>query len=208
MASKLSAKNFQAVHVTTRSGDQISMNVNIDGPVFVFFKLMNCKLCNSLIPIFNQIATQETRISCYIMDLSNNQDIIRMSRESTTRIDAVPYFVIYMNGKPYAKFTGTERNASSLSAFITNTLNSWQKEQSFVAHNTNQQPTPTQSYTPSQNFQQPRPQQQQQPPQSNHPSMKQCDPNDKDCIQLPGNVIPHNMPWESDFRKYMEYGKI
>jgi hypothetical protein len=36
---------------------------------------------------------------------------------------------------------------------------------------------------------------------SAHPSMKQCDPDDAECLAIPHDVIPHNTPWEDKFRQ-------
>ena len=142
------------------------------------------------------------------MDLTNQQNIIRMARESTTRIDSVPFFVLYINGKPYAKFTGKQKTLASLKQFVTNTLNAWQQEQSFVQQPAPQQQqqnmytqhgnasVPTSTYSPK------------MPPKgqvSKH--LEQCDPETNEC-QIPKHTIPHNMPWESDFRKYIEHGSI
>ncbi len=192
------------------------LSLNLEGVVLVFFRVQTCNPSNKLAPIFASLAREESRISFGIVDLTTNNNVLKDSRSTTTPIMAVPHLILYRGGLPYAVFKG-ERNMPSLKQFIENVLQTFSTPQSFVPMqnqnmyggagqpNRNQMRAPETANFPSQA----RTISQTNPiASSSHPSMKQCDPDDAECFKTPKNVTPYNMPWEVDFHKYIEYGKI
>ena len=205
---QLSTQNFHVV-----GQQRQSLNINYGGNVLVFFKLQECQGCAAFEPVFNQLSTEEQRVSVAVLDLTYNREIVQMSRSSTTPIQKVPCLILYVQGRPHARFKG-QKDLQSLKNFITGALQA-----------VPQQPPQQSSFVP-----------QQQPPQQNmyggsqqpqgsafmpdivppkaainmahygpaqaHPSMQQqCDPDDDECLMIPKNIIPKNMPWESDYKK-------
>jgi thioredoxin-like negative regulator of GroEL len=189
-------------------------------PIFIMFKLQGCKGCLALEPVFSQLANSDRRVSYGIVDLSEHKSIAQMSDSSTTQIKKVPAFIIYAQGRPKARFISPEKNLNAFMEFISNTLptlyqqpqtqmipqQQQPQQQGFVQNmyggnaNTGQQYNPDMGNAPKavnkmmQGGAHPT-------AMSAHPSMKQCDPDDAECLAIPHDVIPHNTPWEDKFRQ-------
>jgi thioredoxin family protein len=218
----LSATNFKVI-VDPRSNLK-HLTITVQGIVVVFFKKTGCQGCAVLEPVYSQISAEDKRLVFCIIDLQYNASVTSMARDTSTPIQTVPQIFMYVNGRPHAKFRG-QRNAQAVKAFINDAIISIPQPQQQPMYNANafvpsnvgqnmyggnnyaQGPT----YSPEVNV----PRQASQlahgghVAMSSHPSMQQqCDPDDENCLMVPQNSIPHNLPWESDFRKYMESGKI
>jgi hypothetical protein len=192
-----------------------SMNVNVAGNLLVLFK-MNDKDSLNLEPTFLKLPTRNNTIKYAVCDLTQSRDIIEKSRASTTPIQKPPTIILYLEGKPFALFKGS-KDLPSLEKFIVNAMIAYQNQR------TQQQ---------QQNFVQP-PQQNMyggQQPQGtrgaympeianinskqakasgvHHSMQQQCADDDEDCLKMPENIIPHNLPWESDLLKLIDNGKL
>lgn len=208
--------------------------VNVPGVILIFFKSQGCQHCKQLEPIFLQFARSNSRISYGIIDLTYNKNVVNISRNTKTPIQTVPQLYLYFEGRPYARFKGN-KNIQSLESFVTNALDMYsqsvqQAPQHALAPQYGQQSAPQERHFVQQNMYGAgsnrggyAPDTQSMPRQASgmmqhgghpvassaHPSMpQQCDPDDDDCLFVPDQIIPHNMPWESDLRKYAEHGKI
>lgn len=217
----LSTSNF-SVHNQTNGKH---LTITIPGNVLVFFKKTGCPGCSVLEPIYAQLSKEDKRVTYGIVDLQYNTAIVSMSRDTSTPIQTVPQLFLYVNGRPHAKFKGA-KSEPSVRKFINDALNTVPQNQypayggganTFVPSNISNQNMyggnnyGGNSYAPE--ITAPRQASQiahgNQVAMSNHPSMKQqCDPETEDCLMVPADCIPHNLPWESDFRKYMDTGKI
>ncbi len=202
----LTSQNFHVMQ-----GTPSTLALALGNKVFVFFKSPKCNGCESLAPIFSKLARVDNRLTFASIDVTKNNEVIKLSQNTSTPITTVPCLILYNDGIPYARFRG-QRNESSLISFLNTTLSQLDVPQSFVPVQPQQQnmyggqrAAPNQrAFMPdTQSF----------PSQakniannpiasSSHPSMQQCDPEDPDCLMVPKNVIPYNMPWESDFQKY------
>lgn len=208
---KLGSQSFHLI------GDRnpLTLSVSITDPIFIMFKLQGCKGCQALEPIFSQLSSVDKRVSYGIVDLSEHRSIAQMSGNSTTPIKKVPSFIIYSNGRPMARFTGEEKNFNTLTAFITDVLPrihsanqiqqpQYHQPQSFVPNLYGGQASNGQAHLPDignapkslSNMQNKHP-----VAMNAHPGMKQCDPDDAECLAIPHDVIPHNTPWEDKFRQ-------
>jgi len=200
---QLSTQNFHIV-----GNQRQSLNINYGGNVLVFFKLQGCQGCAAFEPIFHQLSNEDRRVSYGILDLTYNRDIVQLSRSTTTPIQKVPHLILYSEGRPYARFKG-EKNIQSLKNFISDaTPQQTPQKPSFVQPQQQNMyggpPTRGNVYMPES-----------QPPrqainmansgipaQQAHPSMRQqCEQDNEDCLMIPDQIIPHNMPWESDYKK-------
>jgi hypothetical protein len=232
----MSLRQFTSQDFQIINGQKKSLNITQGGIYLIFYKIQGCQGCSAFEPIFLQLSTEDKRVNYGILDLTYNRDIIKVSRDTTTVIEKVPHLILYVQGSPRALFKG-EKNLLSLKSFLTGALSQitvqplpsvdvrgamhqQPQQQTFVA----QQQIPLQQnmYGGTQSSTYVNVPDVTVPSQANklmqggsqgamavHSSMKQqCDPDDEDCLLMPTNVIPHNMPWESDFHKYMTYGKI
>lgn len=112
----LTAKNF----VITGNA-QKTLCINVDGAFLVFFKMMGCENCKAFEPVFVNLSKQESRVMLAVVDLTSNKDIVQWSRQTSTPINAVPVLILYINGRPHAKFNGT-KNIVSIQNFISKAL--------------------------------------------------------------------------------------
>lgn len=97
------------------------MMLKVQGPVVVFFKTRGCASCAKFEPIFAGVANSDNRVQYGVIDLSVHANVAKMSASTTTPIQAVPFILLYLNGKPFARFTG-KKDAASLSSFIAKAL--------------------------------------------------------------------------------------
>ena len=216
------------------------MTVNVPGNLLVMFKVQGCTGCGAFEPIFHRLANEDSRVSCGVLDITYNRDVVQMSRTTTTAIQRVPHLIMYMDGMPRARFKG-KKDLSSLKSFISEVFSTVpsHQPQGFVSSQANPQggnhprqqggyappqtpmlkrdyAPPQQGYAPpQQGYAQPQQggyaqphqggyaQPQGMPPPTAHPSMaNQCEKGDDgECITIPEKIIPHNMPWESDFKR-------
>ena len=215
---KLGSQNFQLVG----SQNPLVLTVSVQEPIFIMFKLQGCQGCQALEPVFSQLANTDRRVSYGICDLTENKSVAQMSKSSTTHIQKVPSFILYTQGRPRAKFVNAEKKLNDFINFLSGTLAQLQQQPQ-------QQPQMINAPLPQQNFVQQNmyggqasngPQHVPDMPNaprgynkmmnggshptaqnSVHPSMKQCDPDDAECLATPQDLIPHNMPWEDKFRQ-------
>jgi len=218
----LSLSNFDVI--TQTNGKHLITTV--PGNALVFFKKIGCPACSVMEPMYQQVSKENGSLTYGIVDLQYNNGIVKMSRDTSTPIQTVPQLFMYANGRPFARFKGT-RTIQSIREFITSCMSRIQQTQQSPQYPTYNNPSSfvgggnmyggqtnyggAQMQMPDSNV----PRQASQVAygnkvaMSNHPSMQQqCDPDDEDCLMIPQNVIPHNLPWESDFRKYIDTGKI
>ena len=187
------------------------MTLNRGGSALVFFKMNSCNGCEAFDAIFKELAQRSNRIDSYcIANISHHREIVSMSRTSSTPINTVPLIILYSNGIPFAKYTGS-RTLQNLLSFIEKSL---EKLPQSTAHNF---VTPQQGQRAPQNGQQgmygagayqhpplnPQDgynrQQQRQPPYAQLSS--DVEEEDDTTLEVPKQVIPHNMPWEGGYRK-------
>ena len=98
-----------------------TMNISLPGNVLVFYKMQDCRGCQAVEPIFQQLASIEPRVQYAICDLTNARDIIAMSHQTKTQIQKVPHMILYVGGSPHARFRG-DKNIPSLRGFIAQAL--------------------------------------------------------------------------------------
>jgi|SRR5579862_2314890 len=192
----LNTTHFKSVRNSNNSN---TLTINVTGNIFVFFKLQNCEGCNAFEPVFKKLASEDRRVIYGIVDLTNNNQITQISKTTTTPIQTVPHLILYINGQPFAKFKG-QKNLNGIKNFLSEalTLASTQQPREPV------QPIPS-SFVPQQNMynnQQYAPQNNNIQQQPTHSSMqKKCESDDGTCLMVPNDVIPYNLPWQSDFNK-------
>ncbi len=113
---KLTPQNFRIV-----GHNHKTLNIDIPGNVLVFFKMEGCPGCTAFEPIFYQLARDERRINYGVTNLTNARDVIAMSRSTSTPIKTVPFLILYMSGRPFAKYIG-KKNILAMKSFISKAL--------------------------------------------------------------------------------------
>lgn len=112
----LSAQNFVIL-----GKQQKSLGINLGGNVLVFCKMQKCENCEKFEPIFYQLPLKNNKVTYAIIDISQYREVIEMSRGTNTPIQAVPLLILFINGRPHAKFNGTI-HIQSIDNFINKAL--------------------------------------------------------------------------------------
>lgn len=210
-----------------------TMNISQPGVVLCLFTMDGCRGCEAVEPIYRTLAGLEPKIKYAICNLTNARDVISMSHQTKTQIQKVPCIIMYVDGRPHARFTG-DKNIPSLRSFINNALAAApRQQQEFVqqpqgnmyagggSQGYSQQPPGSQM--PAQYRQQQGQQQGQEkdkfwmPELGKTPTMTGAlrnagggtqyaylgtvDDEDEDKLLVPDQVIPHNEPWMSQYKR-------
>jgi len=214
---QLTDKNFYLAGRQTKT-----LNISVDGNLLVLFKMSACPACAQFEPIFYQLSQKDNRIRYAVCDISQHQNVTRLSQLTNYPIKAVPWIFLYSGGFPVARFKG-KRNAPSVQAFVGKALQEVQNRQrrsqrSFVP----QQPG-TVNYPQNNTQRSQYPNQPQQQPKYWKPDMDKTPSmrgvlkggaessqysylgeglgEDDDKAKLPEDVTPHNMPWGSGYKR-------
>jgi len=209
-----------------------TMNISLSGNVLVLFVMPECKGCQAVEPIFRQLANIEHRVAYAICNLGNARDVISMSHQTKTQIQKVPCIILYVDGRPHARFKG-EKNIPALRSFCSRALAAAPpaQQQDFVQQQGNmyggggqggysQQPPVSQMPPQYQRQQQGQGQGKDKfwmPELGKTPTMTGAlrnagsntqyaylgtvDDEDEDKLLVPNQVIPHNEPWMSQYKK-------
>ncbi len=212
-----------------------TMNISLPGNVLVLYIMQDCRGCQAVEPIFHELSRVESRVKYAICNLTNARDIIAMSHQTKTQIQKVPHMILYIMGRPHARFRG-EKNIPSLRNFIGRALTaSTQQPQEFVQQQGNMYGGGEGNYQQSASHMTPQYQRQQMQQQGPGPGPGQgkdkfwmpelgktptmtgalrnaggstqyaylgtVDDEDEDKLLVPDQVIPHNEPWMSQYKK-------
>lgn len=183
--------------VVSQSRKKDSLHLKMGGNVLVFFKMQGCGGCESLEPIFKQVAQNNHQITYAVMDTTYDRSIVSMSHSTSTPINEVPTLIFYSNGKPIAKVKG--RTYQTLNDSISQTLSHVNSSQPQVQHSSsnmyggNSQPGVV--YQPATQI----------PSQANKPVHhlpqkfeEEC--TDEECLLVPPGTIPKNKPWTAELK--------
>jgi thiol-disulfide isomerase/thioredoxin len=80
---------------------------DIPGLSIVFFFAEKCSHCHTAYPVFAEASKMnKSAVKFTIVNLTKNPDIITRSAQTIMPIKYTPLIVMYINGKPYARFDG------------------------------------------------------------------------------------------------------
>jgi hypothetical protein len=113
---RLQTKNFSVL-----GQRQKALAINLPGIYLILFKSKDCDYSKAFEPTFHQLSVQDTRIGYGVVELSQNKDVVLMSRQTTTPINGTPQLILYMDRVPKMKFNGT-KDVPSLHNFISKAL--------------------------------------------------------------------------------------
>lgn len=91
---------------------------NIGGICLVMFHSARCPHCVTFVPEFKRLPGTIMGINfglCCVDD--TNRAIVEMSRQSSTPINAVPKFILYVDGRPFVEYSG-QRSRQNVIAFL------------------------------------------------------------------------------------------
>lgn len=180
-----------------------TLGIKVKGLVLVLFKLSDDGNSRKFEPTFAKLSMLDKRVYYGIVDIGNYPNIIRKSKDSSTPINGIPTLILYIEGKPHAKFNGSN-NIESIQDFMTKALNM----------------KPPQPHPPQQNMygvsngapSDPRYAKNVPEHLGRAPSLKGTikgynvnqgfvEEDDDPKLTVPSNVTPWNVPWEAELHE-------
>ena len=98
----LNAQDF--LTVSEKAGNLLC--INQDGLSLVLFYSTKCDHCHNLIPIFKQLPNIVSGCNFAMINVTNNKQVVQMSKNTVAPLTYVPYIVLYVNGKPFMRYDG------------------------------------------------------------------------------------------------------
>ena len=108
---------------------------NLKGVSFVMFYSKECIYCNELFPIFKQLSQQIPSCAFAALNISNDPGVVYASQKTIAKIDSVPYLVLYVQGRPFVRYTGSKK-FEDIGNFIVEILKRVQNKKNFMDVNT------------------------------------------------------------------------
>ena len=90
---------------------------SIRGISVILFYSTSCDYCKKLIPIFKRLPGQIGGAQFGMANVSIDQLIVKMSRDTIAPIKYVPLIILYVNGRPFIRFDG-DMNEESIKQFV------------------------------------------------------------------------------------------
>jgi len=104
------------------------------GLSLVLYYSTHCKHCHTFIPIFNQLPAEVPGCQYGLVNITNNDSVVRMSKGTVCELKYVPYVVMYMRGRPFMRYDG-ERTMAGVKKFVSEVIRSVSKKQFNVQKN-------------------------------------------------------------------------
>ena len=79
---------------------------NINGFLLVLFYSTQCSYCQNVIPLFKQLPKQIKGCKFGMLNVSKNNQLVVMSKETIAPLEYVPYIILYTDGKPFMCYEG------------------------------------------------------------------------------------------------------
>lgn len=126
----LKSEDFN-VQVGTK-GD-IACNV-IRGVSLVLFYSPRCVYCQRLIPIFKKLPGTIGGCQFGMINVTTENTIVMMSRNTIVPIEYVPLIILYVNGKPFIRYDG-DHDETQIRKFLLDVTSKLQAKEKFVKDN-------------------------------------------------------------------------
>jgi len=91
---------------TANSSERLLTLTDASGFDLVLFYSTQCPHCLEYVNAMKQCNDMASNVTVRLMNIDNNKDIIKMSLDTTTVLERVPYIVMYAKGEPYMSYGG------------------------------------------------------------------------------------------------------
>ena len=88
------------------TGKGSTLCVTIDGYALVLYYSTKCEHCQKLIPIFKKLPGTVGGCTFAMVNVSQNKEILKLSKSTKAPISYVPYVVLHINGEPFMRYDG------------------------------------------------------------------------------------------------------
>ena len=103
----------------------------IKGTSLVFFYSTKCNYCQSFIPVYKTLPGNIKGCHFAMVNVSQNPNVVMMSKQTICEIKYVPYIVLYVNGKPYMSYDGPY-DAQEVAQFVMEITTKLKNKEKFV----------------------------------------------------------------------------
>ena len=107
---------------------------SIPGLSLILFYSTVCEHCQTLIPIFKRLPGSIGGCQFGMINVSSNKQCVMMSKDTIAPIKYVPYIVLYVQGKPFMKYSGPHQD-SEIKRFVLEVAKKLQSKQKFSSEN-------------------------------------------------------------------------
>ena len=104
---------------------------NIKGLSLVLYWSPGCKICKILEPQYRKLPQVINGCKICSMNINENQQIIKLSKETIAPIDFVPYIVFYVNGRPFLQYDD-KADLNKIINFINYSMKLVESKKSFI----------------------------------------------------------------------------
>lgn len=117
----LRSENFGIDKITTNGSTHSVLCNSIKGvSVVLFYSGSRCAYSRDALSEFKRVAPAVNGIVFGAIDIDNAMAVVRLARSTVTRIEGVPYIMLYLNGIPRQVYPDTyEMTAPSIQNFAT-----------------------------------------------------------------------------------------
>ena len=115
------------------------LSTQIPGFSLILFYSTQCVYCHTLIPIFKRLPGTIGGCQFGMLNVSTNKECVLKSRDTIAPITYVPYIILYVNGKPFMKYSGPH-DEGEIKRFVHEVANNIQSKQKFSADKVKESP--------------------------------------------------------------------
>jgi hypothetical protein len=115
MNSLLNLTSRDIVPRQTKKG--IALTTRIKGNCLILYYTNECNFCKPILENFRYLVRGRLPCTFGIMNLTNNMDVVALSKRTQNPIEYVPLVVFYVDGMPLLEYTG-EKDIDSITKFI------------------------------------------------------------------------------------------
>lgn len=131
--------------VTKGSKGDILCN-SIPGISLILFYSTVCEHCQTLIPIFKRLPGSIGGCQFGMINVSSNKECVLKSQNTIAPIKYVPYIVLYIQGKPFMKYSGPH-DIEQIQRFVIEVAKKMQSKQKFSSENVKEHKKSIPEYT-------------------------------------------------------------
>lgn len=88
------------------SGKGSTLCITIDGYALVLYYSTKCEHCQKLIPLFKKLPGSVGGCTFAMVNVSQNKEVVKLSKTTKAPIQYVPYIVLHINGEPFMRYDG------------------------------------------------------------------------------------------------------
>lgn len=103
---------------------------NTKGISLILFYSKSCPHCNDIFPIFQTLPKVVPTCQFGMLNISNHFKVAQMSQDTICPIQHVPFLVLYINGRPFMKYTGP-KTLEDISNFLNEVMSRLNTKKNF-----------------------------------------------------------------------------